>query len=125
MSTLRPSNFQDPVSDDALNDVTRRPATIVPPSNETTRRPSEPMPEQVQIDSDYFDLKGVKYRKLECLSDNTGEAQVFLVDKDGSEFVLKIYYPNFDVNKKLLQTIYNFDFEVIVNNILIVNIGAL
>jgi serine/threonine protein kinase len=115
MSTLRPSNYQEPVSDDASNDVTRRPATIVPPTGDTTMRPSEPMPDQVQIDSDFFDLKGVKYRKLECLSDNSGEAQVFLVDKDGAEFVLKIYYPNFDVNKKLLQTIYNFDFEVIVS----------
>lgn len=115
MSTLRPSNYQEPVSDDATNDVTRRPATIVPPTGDTTMRPSEPMPEQVKLDSDFFDLKGVKYRKVECLSDNSGEAQVFLVDKDGAEFVLKIYYPNFDVNKKLLQTIYNFDFEVIVS----------
>ena len=104
MSTLRPSN-----------DATRRPDMMMPSAGESTMRPSEPMPEQVQLDSDFFDLKGVKYRRVECLSDNSGEAQVFLVDKDNAEFVLKIYYPNFDVNKKLLQTIYNFDFEVIVN----------
>ena len=104
MSTLRPSN-----------DATKRPKMMIPSTGESTMRPSEPIPEQVQLDSDFFDLKGVKYRKVECLSDNSGEAQVFLVDKDGAEFVLKIYYPNFDVNKKLLQTIYNFDFEVIVN----------
>ena len=133
MSTLRPSNTQAgdnqtmdstirvesqtvgrmPASEDGAGDATRRPANIANAVN-STMRPAEPMPEQVVVDSDYFDLKGVKYRKQECLSDNSGEAQVFLVEKDGTDFVLKIYYPNFDINKKLLQTIHNLDFEMIV-----------
>ena len=61
-----------------------------------------------------FILKGVTYKKVECLSDSSGEAQVFLVEHDGMEYVLKVYYPNFDVNKKLLQTIRSFSFEMIV-----------
>lgn len=61
-----------------------------------------------------FMLKGVFYKNLKCLSDNSGEAQVFLVERDGEEYVLKVYYPNFDVNKKLLQVIHSFDFEMIV-----------
>ena len=61
-----------------------------------------------------FDLKGVIYRNLECLSDNSGEAQVFLVERDEKPYVLKVYYPNFDVNKKLLQVIRSFEFEMIV-----------
>ena len=48
------------------------------------------------------------------MREDTGEAQVFLVEHDEKKFVLKIYYPNFDVNKKVLQTVYNFDFEMIV-----------
>jgi len=84
---------------------------------DVTMRPAEPMAEPVvdmAADGDFFVLKGEKYRNLDCLSDNSGEAQVFLVDKKGVEYVLKVYYPNFDVSKKLLQTIYNFDFEMIV-----------
>jgi hypothetical protein len=63
---------------------------------------------------DYFTLKGVRYRNKQCLSESSGEAQVYLVERDGEDYVLKIYYPNFNVNKKLLQTIYNFKFEMIV-----------
>ena len=65
-------------------------------------------------DSANFNLKGVDYRKLECLSDNSGEAQVFLVERDENPYVLKVYYPNFDINRKLLQVIRSFDFEMIV-----------
>ena len=129
MSTLIPSTIPGNVNPDVDNtstggeDMTMRPsnAPSAPmgggtPSGETTMRPSEPMPDNTVVnDSDCFILKGEKYRNLECLSDNTGEAQVFLVDKDGNDYVLKVYYPNFDVNKKLLQTIHNLDFEMIVN----------
>lgn len=71
---------------------------------------SEPTP----ADGNAFLLKGEVYRNIKCLSDNSGEAQVFLVEYQGEEYVLKIYYPNFDVNKKLLQVIHSFDFEMIV-----------
>lgn len=62
-----------------------------------------------------FVLKGVNYEQVKCLSDNTGEAQVFLVKRDGQEYVLKVYYPNFSVNKKLMQLIRSFNFEMIVH----------
>ena len=61
-----------------------------------------------------FCLKGDEYIEKACLSDNSGEGQVFLVERDGQEFVLKIYYPNFDVNKKLMQVVKSFDFELVV-----------
>jgi len=64
--------------------------------------------------TDDFTLKGTVYRNVKCLSDSSGEAQVYLVENDGQEYVLKLYYPNFDVNKKLLQTIRSFRFEMIV-----------
>ena len=65
--------------------------------------------------TDVFVLKGITYEKKQCLSESSGEAQIFLVtDESGKEYALKVYYPNFSVNKKLLQTIRSFDFELIV-----------
>ena len=100
------------------------------PDNESTMRPSVVDPEEHSFDGtaradgfdastddvkdDSFILKGINYRRLSVLSENSGEAQVFLVERDGKEYVLKIYYPNFDVNKKILQAVYNFGFEMIV-----------
>ena len=61
-----------------------------------------------------FLLKGRVYRSVKCLSDNSGEAQVFLVTSDEGEMVLKIYYPNFTIKKTLMRIIQNFSFEMIV-----------
>ena len=62
-----------------------------------------------------FNLKGEEYQEVRSLSDNSGEAQVFLVSKDDKEYVLKVYYPNFDINKKVLQTVRSLQFEMIVH----------
>ena len=62
-----------------------------------------------------FNLKGIDYKEVSCLSDNSGEAQIYLVERDGKQYVLKLYYPNFDINKKLLQLVRSFQFEMIVN----------
>ena len=61
-----------------------------------------------------FRLKGREYEQVKLLSDNSGEAQVFLVSREGKEYVLKVYYPNFSISKNLLQTIRSFQFEMIV-----------
>ena len=61
-----------------------------------------------------FRLKGREYEEVRLLSDNSGEAQVYLVRNEGQEYVLKVYYPNFNIDKKLLQTIRSFQFEMIV-----------
>ena len=61
-----------------------------------------------------FVLKGRLYRGVKCLSDNSGEAQVFLVEGDEGERVLKVYYPNFTIKKGLMRIIQNFNLEMIV-----------
>lgn len=61
-----------------------------------------------------FRLKGGEFEQVRLLSDNSGEAQVFLVSHEGNEYVLKVYYPNFNIDKKLLQAIRSFQFEMIV-----------
>ena len=103
---------------------TIRPASAtVRPASSTIRssammggsvRPNSLATPDDNVDDKYFLLKGNKYKNIQSLSEDTGEAQVFLVERDGEKYVLKIYYPNFDVNKKVLQTVYNFDFEMIV-----------
>lgn len=63
-----------------------------------------------------FVLKGDTYELIKTLSESSGEAQVFLVKRSGeeTEYVLKVYYPNFDINKKLMQVVRSFQFEMIV-----------
>ena len=107
----------------AGGDMTMRPASMgqTDPSGSldmtmrTTTNPGQDDSEAQDVAGDFFVLKGVKYKNKQCLSENSGEAQVFLVERDGEEYVLKIYYPTFNVNKKMLQTIYNFKFEMVVS----------
>ena len=126
-ATMRPANLDGTIRPANLAG-TMRPAslagTVRPANLEGTMRPAildgtvradGSMVEQEEVNDPGFLLKGIKYRNVQCLSDNSGEAQIFLVEKDGEEFVLKVYYPNFDVNKKILQTVLNFDFEMIVH----------
>ena len=61
-----------------------------------------------------FLLKGRLYKSIKCLSDNSGEAQVFLVEGEEGERVLKIYYPNFTIKKTLMRIIQNINMEMIV-----------
>ena len=61
-----------------------------------------------------FLLKGRLYHSIKCLSDNSGEAQVFLVEGEEGERVLKIYYPNFTIKKTLMRIIQNIGMEMIV-----------
>ena len=102
-------------SNDGIGDATRRPSetSVTVTQMESTYRAGV-VTQSDDVNGQTFVLKGVTYRNVQSLSDNSGEAQVFLVERNGENYVLKIYYPNFDVNKKILQTVYNFDFEMIV-----------
>ena len=130
MSTLRtPNNNPEKMNPDV--DTTLH---VDGASTDSTMRPAQEMSSDASIQfgdstfvsrdvasgmaeftGDYFNLKGIRYKKKSTLSENSGEAQVYLVEKDDKEYVLKVYYPNFNVNKKLLQAIYNFKFEMIVS----------
>ena len=74
---------------------------------------SDVLPKTVQS-SETISIRDKEYEVIRCLSDNSGEAQVFLVKKDGTEYVLKVYYPTFNVKKPLLKVIANINFEMIV-----------
>ncbi len=103
--TLRPAAMDQTAAPSGAMDTTMRTATG-PDQNDS---------DQQDVAGDFFVLKGVRYRNKKCLSENSGEAQVYLVERGGEEYVLKIYYPTFNVNKKMLQAIYNFKFEMVVS----------
>jgi len=115
-STMRPANLDDFMVGTIRPPMNNMEGTMRVASVEATVRtvgnPKQQQP--VEVNDNSFVLKGERYRNVQVLSDNSGEAQVFLVENDGKEYVLKVYYPNFDVNKKILQTVLNFNFEMIV-----------
>ena len=114
-STVRSTDIGGTVRPASLDGTIRVTNTAAPSLGlDGTVRADNMYIQQEDINDNSFLLKGVKYRNLQCLSDNSGEAQVFLVEKDGEEYVLKIYYPNFNVNKNILRAVLNFDFEMIV-----------
>ena len=80
---------------------------------DTTIRPSDSSKKVSGGDAEFL-LKGRIYQSVKCLSDNSGEAQVFLVKGEEGERVLKIYYPNFIIKKTLMRIVQNIGMEMIV-----------
>jgi len=83
------------------------------PAGDATIRPSDSSKNVSGGDVEFM-LKGRIYQSIKCLSDNSGEAQVFLVKGEEGERVLKIYYPNFTIKKILMRIIQNIGMEMIV-----------
>ena len=50
-----------------------------------------------------FILNQKTYKKLKIISESTGEAQIFLLEKDGEKSVLKLYYPNIKPKEALIK----------------------
>ena len=124
-STLRPSDAQAIPEDRTMHiDAVREPrrpavdAADAMADAERTLRPTAGDVVEVKAPKNVrtFLLKGDTYEWVRTLSESSGEAQVFLVRRQGEsdEYVLKVYYPNFDINKKLMQVVRNFQFEMIV-----------
>ena len=86
---------------------------VAPAAGDKTYRPGSSDPVKSNVSNDFI-IKGKVYHCIKCLSDNSGEAQVFLVESDGQQLVLKIYYPNFTIKKTLLRIIQSFGMETIV-----------
>ena len=89
--------------------TTSKPAAAV----ETTIRPDGNTGGQAGGEVEFL-LKGKVYKSIKCLSDNSGEAQVFLVEGNEGQRVLKIYYPNFTIKRTLMRIILNINMEMIV-----------
>lgn len=114
--TIKLGSLNDSTTTDGFADRTiALPAADDDDTLHTLKPAERAVASALAADENVFVLKGKSYQKLNCLSDNSGEAQVFLVEREGKEYVLKVYYPNFSVDKKLLQTIRSLQFEMIVN----------
>ena len=81
---------------------------------EVTRTSKTKKNKMPSLSVDVFSLEGEEYHSLKVLSDNSGEAQVYLVEKEGKKYVLKLYYPNFKPKESLLRVLWNMQFEFIV-----------
>ena len=116
MTTTQPGQTATPDTDlsATLRVGSVQPSTA-PDSLEHTLRPDATTQHGVTDERDAdFILKGRLYKAVKCLSDNSGEAQVFLVEGDEGRMVLKVYYPNFVIKKTLMRIVQNFDFEMVV-----------
>ncbi len=95
---------------DATKRVSANPAAD---TIEKTIRPSDQAASNPAGEKEFV-LKGRLYHSVKCLSDSTGEAQVFLVEGEEGQRVLKIYYPNFTIKKTLIRIVQNMHMEMIV-----------
>lgn len=96
------------------NDATMKPASNNNDAVEKTLVPNSIKEPSQTIAAADFIIKGKVYHNIKSLSNNSGEAQVFLVECDQKQMVLKVYYPNFSVKKSQLRIIQSFSMETIV-----------
>jgi serine/threonine protein kinase len=61
-----------------------------------------------------YELNGVKYNFKKIISESTGEGQIYLVERKGNVFVLKLYYPQFKPKEELFKILKSFDFPGII-----------
>ncbi|MCF8242690.1 MAG: protein kinase [Melioribacteraceae bacterium] len=64
--------------------------------------------------SEYI-LNDKKYKEIKTLSQSTGEAEIYLLEKDGEQSVLKLYYPFFKPKEKLVEQLRNIKHEDIIS----------
>lgn len=82
--------------------------------SDITLKPKTTTAQAPVSDASTLTLRGKLYYIKSCLSDNTGEAQVYLVENNLKDYVLKVYYPNFSVDKKIMKLVANMSFEMVV-----------
>lgn len=58
-------------------------------------------------------LRGAAYDCVGTLSESSGEAQVFRVRRDGTDYALKIYYPGISIDREALRTVAGIDFDMV------------
>ena len=88
--------------------------TILHLTTSTNKKNKDKIVDIISAGDTVFVLKGNKYKALKNISDSSGEAQVFLVERKEKTYVLKLYYLNYKFKEDLLRLIWNLDFEMIV-----------
>ena len=108
--TLRPgvANIDKTLHPGGMEDKMLRPVSS---DDATLRAEQQKAIEAItrQHDTEYL-IKGLNYRVVKVISDGTGEAQIFLVENKGKQYVLKLYYvgieppPNHQILEIIRQT---------------------
>ena len=81
-------------SGDADHDMTLRPADS---ADKTLRTEQQKDIEIIARQRDMeYSIGGLNYKVIDILSEGTGEAQIFLVENKGKEYVLKLYYASIE-----------------------------
>ncbi len=62
----------------------------------------------------YITLKGKKYKLIKTISEDTGEAKIYLVEQENAKFVLKLYYEDIQPNDGLLKKLRGLHHEDII-----------
>ena len=61
-----------------------------------------------------FVLKGKVFKAVKSISDNSGEAQIILVEREGRSYCLKVYYPNYRFKDDILKSVWNINMDMVV-----------
>lgn len=87
------ASLNDRNQQDSLNDKTKRiiwPEIVTPATTPLNH-------------SNIYQLSGQLYQFVKVISTDTGEADLLLVENKGIQYVLKLYYPGIQTDKKLLE----------------------
>ncbi len=83
--------------------------------NPPTIQPGQKELAKVAAESTIFSLNGYIYTCLQRFEMESGEAQVFLVEREGSQYVLKLYYPNYHFQEDILQAVCSINVEMVMH----------
>ncbi len=112
--TMRPNAQADKtMRPNAQADKTMRPNSqadkTMRPNADSTLRPQKQQDEINRIiyqdETEFILGKGIKYQVAKIISKSTGEADIFLVEHKGKQFVLKLYFIGYKQNHDILNVI--------------------
>ncbi len=101
------------IDDSAGPGVEKIKSSVQPGSKPKEKKEEETQKSEV-LGPDCFDLKGDIYNTVKLISDETGEAEIFLVEKDGKKFVLKLYFRNYKPKLPLVKKLREFTHKDII-----------
>ena len=106
--TLRPSDEKVPsVQDKTLAGKAPKVDKTLHPKTDETLHPSkqQEINKIVNPQETEFILNGVKYQVVKPISGGTGEAQVYLLEKNSIQFALKLYYSHTPPNREIIEIV--------------------
>ena len=114
-STKRPDDNEATTHGDGAQGPHVVKASITKTSGPNTVQPGKPRMDVVTAESTTFALNGYTYNCLQRFPMESGEAQIYLVERDGKQYVLKVYYPNYHLQEEILQAVCSTNVEMVMH----------